>query len=488
MRMLVDEGANRSRGSAGPLFRYLSEGVGANEHSGLIRLRPLPLTERRAVGGPVGRGLLAAYFGVALACWLAATIAAIVAAPDLAAGRPLASSPVLAVHLVTLGLLPFAVSGASFHLLPVMLRTDLPSERALWIALPLLGGGLLVASGLGRQAEPLVWAGAALVASGLAIVLAEVLTLVARAPRGRTLIVSRLGVGLSCAHVVAALCLGAVIFSKDAPFAGVSYERWLLIHLHMALLGWIALLIITVGRNLGPMLAQAPAAPDRDWPLDELALVAGLWLLLAGIGTESQPLTLAGAIVVVLTLARFARIMVRVAQTRRGPLEAPLVHVLVGGLFLTQAAGVGLAIAAGADSVHIVCGYVVLLLVGWAGGVVIGHVGKLLSLSLWGVVAARPETEAGRALPAPARALCGRRVRPGRRVARDRCLHRQPRPRSCGSGRPLRFGAPLDRRSDAYLAPTRARLELSQEAPKLAGASAGRIVVRSGVVSDRLRG
>jgi hypothetical protein len=28
-------------------------------------------------------------------------------------------------------------------------------------------------------------------------------------------------------------------------------------------------------------------------------------------------------------------------------------------------------------------GYVVLLLVGWAGGVVLGHVGKLLSLSLW---------------------------------------------------------------------------------------------------------
>jgi hypothetical protein len=105
--------------------------------------------------------------------------------------------------------------------------------------------------------------------------------LVARAPRGRTLIASRLGVGLSCAHVVVALCLGALIFSKDAPFAGLSYERWLLIHLHVALLGWIALLIITVGRNLGPTLAQAPAAPPRAWPLDELAFVAGLWLLLA---------------------------------------------------------------------------------------------------------------------------------------------------------------------------------------------------------------
>lgn len=364
-------------------MRYLSEGVSANKSSSLITLRSLPLTERRAVGGPVARGLLATYFGVALGLWLAATVAAIVAAPDLAAGQPLEPSPVLAVHLVALGLLPFAVSGASFHLLPVMLRNDLPSQRALWVALLFLAGGLPVASGLGRSAESAVWVGAAMVACGLGIVLAELLTLLARAPSDRTLIASRLGVGLSCVHVVVALCLGALIFSKDAPFGGLSYGRWLLIHLHVALLGWIALLIVTVGRNLGPMLAQAPAAPPRTWPLDELALAAGLWLLLAGIGTETRPLTLAGAVIVVLTLARFALLMLRVAQTRRGPLEAPLVHLLVGGLFLAQAAGVGLAIAAGADSVHMVCGYVVLLLVGWAGGVVLGHVGKLLSLSLW---------------------------------------------------------------------------------------------------------
>lgn len=351
--------------------------------SDLVTLRPLPLVGRRAVGGPVSRRLLGSYFAVALVCWLAATAAAIVAARDLAHGRPLAAAPVLAVHLIGLGVLPFAVSGASFHLLPVMLRNDLPSWRALWLALPLLGGGLMIASGLGREAGPVVWAGAAMVTGGLAIVLVEVLILVVRAPRGRVLIASRLGVALACTHVVAALCLGAVIFSQDAPFAGLSYGRWLLIHLHLALLGWIALLVLTVGRNLGPMLAQAPAAPPRGWPLEELALVAGLWLLLIGIGTEQRALTVAGGVIVVAAIGRFAMLMLRTARTRRGPLEAPLAHLLVGGFFLAQAAMVGLAVAAGADSTRIVSGYVVLLLVGWAGGVVVGHFGKLLSLSLW---------------------------------------------------------------------------------------------------------
>lgn len=346
-------------------------------------LRPLPLSARRAVGGPVSRNLLAAYFVVALACWVAATAAAIVAARDLAAGRPLASAPVLAVHLLALGVLPFAVSGASFHLLPVMLRNDLPSQRALWVALPLLAGGLFIASGLGREAEPLVWVGAAMVTCGLAIVLIELLTLVARAPRGRLLIASRLGVTLSCAHVVAALCLGALIFSKDASFAGLSYRRWLLIHLHVALLGWIALLILTVGRTLGPMLAQAPAAAQRTRPLEELGLVAGLWVLLTGIGTTDRVLTLVGGVAVTVAIGRFGALVLRIARTRRGSLEAPLAHLLVGGFFLGQAAVVGVAATAGAGGTRLVSGYVVLLLVGWAAGVVVGHLGKLLSLSLW---------------------------------------------------------------------------------------------------------
>jgi hypothetical protein len=348
-----------------------------------VTTRPLPLTERRAVGGPVSQRLLAAYFAVALAGWLGATAAAVAAAGDLAGGRPLATAPVLAVHLLALGVLPFAVSAACFHLLPVMLRNDLPSQRALWLALPLLAGGFLVAAGLGRDAEWVVRIGAAMVTCGLAIVLAELLTLVVRAPRGRLLIVSRLGVALSCAHVVAALVLGALIFERGVPFGAASYARWLLIHLHVALLGWIALLILTVGRNLGPMLAQAPTAPRRAWPVEEATLTCGLWLLLVGIGTRERTLTIAGGTVVALALARFAMLMVRVARTRRATLEAPLAHLVAGAFFLAQAAGFGLAAAAGAGGTRLVTGYVVLLLVGWAGGVVVGHVGKLLALSLW---------------------------------------------------------------------------------------------------------
>ena len=343
----------------------------------------LSVNQRRAVGGPVGLRLLTAYLGAAVVAWVAAGVAAVVAAPDLAAGRPLDAAPVLAVHLVALGALPLAVSGASFHLLPVMLRNDLPSQRSLWVALPLLCGGAVVAGGIASGAAPAVWIGATAVTCGLGIVLWQLLALVARAPRGRQLIASRAGVALACGHVSAALCLGAVVFAEDRPFGGLAYERWLLIHLHVALIGWIALLILTVGRNLVPMLALAPAARVRRWPVDELGLVASLWLLLAGIGTESRPLTLVGAAAIVLTLGRFAALLVRVARTRRAALEAPLAHLLAGAVFLGQASALGLVLAAGVGGTRLVCAYVAFLLVGWAGGVVLGHVPKLLSLSVW---------------------------------------------------------------------------------------------------------
>ena len=349
----------------------------------IVQLRPLPLMERRAVGGPIPSGLLAAYTGAALAAWIAATGVLVAAAGDLARGAFDDGSVLLAVHLTAALALPLGVAGASFHLLPVMLRNDLVSVRALWVALPLLAGGGLVAGGLARGPSSVVWIGAGAVACGLAIIGAELGALVVRAPAERTLIASRFGVGLSLSHAALAFAAGSLIFDRDGAFWGVAYDRWLLVHLHLALLGWIALLVLTVGRNLAPMLAQAPAAPRRRAPVDELVLVAGLWLLLTGLAADLRTLTLVGGALVAATVARFGALLARTARSRRAALDAPLGHLLAGGAFLAQAIVLGLVAASGGGSVRRVEGYVVFLLLGWAGGVVVGHLGKLLSLSIW---------------------------------------------------------------------------------------------------------
>jgi hypothetical protein len=154
------------------------------------------------------------------------------------------------------------------------------------------------------------------------------------------------------------------------------------VHLHVALLGWLALLVVAVGRTLVPMLSLSATPPRRSLPIEELLLTAGLWLLAAGLATGVRALELAGGALAVLALGRFAFAVGGSIGRRRGPLEAPLAHVAAGLVFLVEAVVLGVVAVLG-GSVRVVTAYVVLLLLGWAGGVVIGHVGKLLSLSVW---------------------------------------------------------------------------------------------------------
>jgi hypothetical protein len=156
-----------------------------------------------------------------------------------------------------------------------------------------------------------------------------------------------------------------------------------LIHFHVALIGWLALLIVTVGRTLGPMLALAPTAPPRAWPLEELVLTGGLWLLAAGIAA-SRPLAFAGAVLILVALGRFGAQMLRVARTRRIAIEGPLAHLVAGVVFLVEAAVLGFAVLADAvDADRALTAYAFLLLFGWAAGITAGHLPKLLSLSAW---------------------------------------------------------------------------------------------------------
>ena len=59
-------------------------------------------------------------------------------------------------------------------------------------------------------------------------------------------------------------------------------------------------------------------------------------------------------------------------------------HAVTGMFFLLQAAILGVGMVLGLEATPArLTGYVVALLLGWAGGVTLGHLGKLLSLSAW---------------------------------------------------------------------------------------------------------
>ncbi len=338
----------------------------------------------KRVGRPAPFEIVAGYFISALLCLAATTAALTRAVPDLVAGQPTHPRVLLAVHLLALGFLPFAVAGGALHILPVLLRNGNPAWRAR-LALPLLWGGPVLAYGIASHRSTVAYPAAGVTGAGVLLLLTEVGGLVLGAPRGRIVLASRVGVFLSGAHALAAFVLGVLVFRIGwRPFRGLSDDRLVAIHLNLAVLGWLTMLIVAVGRTLGPMLALAPSAGERRWPVDELLLAVGLWLVLVGIAAVPSAAA-AGAVLILIALGRFGLLMNRVRRGHRlRGLEGPIAHFLTGLAFLGQAAGTGLwLLHEHRPSGRLEELYVLFFLGGWAAGVTLGHLGKLFSLSAW---------------------------------------------------------------------------------------------------------
>ena len=292
-----------------------------------------------------------------------------------------------AAHAIGLVFFPFAVAAAVWQLLPVMLRNDPPEPRLRWVVLVLLLAGIPLAVSIGTDNGALGAVSAVLLGVGLALLLVEVALMIRGAPAGRMLVVSRPALALAMVNAALAFGLGVVAFADDGPEPlGVPYQRLLLVHVSLALVGWLTVMILGVGRTLVPMLAAAAAEPPRRVPWPEFALVAGLWIFILGIARLVELVAGVGLAVMIVAMLLPARVFVRAALAGRfGYREGPAAHTAVGLAFLAQAAVVALAAVAGAGSgrrAAVAC--VLLVGIGWATGVIIGHLGKLVSLSGWG--------------------------------------------------------------------------------------------------------
>ena len=347
-------------------------------------VRRLPLVR---TGAPLPfRTVMPAYLA-ALAGWLAASIVLVIATPALVDGAIASTDVVLAAHLVALVLFPFGVAAAVMQLLPMLLRNDLSSRTRVRIALILIAAGAPLAFAIARDANGFVAIFAALLALGLALVLVEVALLIRRVPKGRLIIVNRPAVALAVANALLAFALGAAAAADRGPNPlGIPYERLLLAHLSIALIGWLTVMIAVIGRTLVPMIGLGPAPARRRVPVAELMIVAGLWLYLAGVILEWPAMLAAGIVVAVAGLVPVGWLFARTAlRGRIGVREGPGAHAAAGLVFLLQAALLGLVAAAGSiDGRRAAIAAVAFLGLGWAAGMIVGHIGKLLSFAAWG--------------------------------------------------------------------------------------------------------
>ena len=287
-------------------------------------------------------------------------------------------------HVVTLGWITLAIMGASYQLIPVVIERPLFSERLARWQLPGLAAGILGMVShfwMGRW-DGLAWA-AALVGAG---VVAHVMNL-ALSVRGlarwtftaRGIALSLGGLALTVAFgVTLALTHGARVFPGGA--LGAVHA-----HFHLALLGWIAPMILAVGARVYPMFLLAPEPAGWGATIQLGGLGLGVPAVVAGLALGRPALVLPGAVAVALALGIHAWWVTGFARRRKRPtLDWGLRFVLTGTACLVPSAALGLALALGVGSgPRVSLAYAVLALGGWVSLTIVGMMLKIVPFLVW---------------------------------------------------------------------------------------------------------
>jgi hypothetical protein len=288
------------------------------------------------------------------------------------------------VHVLALGWITLAILGASYQLIPVAIERPLWSERlARWQLAGLVAGivGMVGHFWTGRWAG-LGWA-AALVGGGALAHVANV-ALSLRAPARWTFTARSLALGLAGLTLTVAFGITlAVTRGRDVFPGGVLSAVHA--HFHLALLGWIAPMILGVAARVYPMFLLAPAPGGRGARVQLWGLGLGVPALAVGLLLGRAPLLVPGAIAVAAALTAHAMWVVGFARGRKRPaFDCGLRFALTGTACLAPGAALGLALALGAGGgPRVAMAYATLALGGWVSFTIAGMMLKIVPFLVW---------------------------------------------------------------------------------------------------------
>lgn len=358
---------------------------------------PLPIS---GPGGGIGSGaggglatpaesslhLAAEHFAAATLFLISGAIGLVWIAPELAAG--LYPSPHVAgiTHLFTLGWLTTTIFGALYQLLPVALGAPLRSVRAghasFWTFVP---GAALFSAGVASNSTVLRHAGIALITTGILIAVGNI---GAALPRARMRDVTWAAVALALGFLVSTLVLGVLLLHNlHTSFIAAARVRVLATHLHVALLGWVLVMIVGVSHRLIPMFLLAHGA-DTRWTRRALALLApGVVVLTAGLASGTSWASWTGAALVESGIACFiAQAALFYRKRIRKKVDVGMHFAGTALVFLVVSAILGpVVLASGVAHARLATAYVALGLLGGIVLYVVGFFYKIVPLLSWTV-------------------------------------------------------------------------------------------------------
>ncbi len=326
--------------------------------------------------------LPASHFAAGLLFVVTAALLLPFIAVDLAAARFLLPRVVGVVHLITLGWLTLSIMGALCQLFPVALGTPLFSVRLAGVTLVLFAPGLAVfAGGMLAGQTSIAAGGAALFVTALLLFIYNAYRTLWRS---KTRDLSWWALAGAFAFLLATIAFGiSLVLNLRTAHLGPQRLTALAVHVHVALAGWVGLVIMAVGRRLLPMFLLSHGTNERALRVAVIATASGATLLALFHRTMTPSIFGGAAVLLALGVAALAFQVFGYLRTRHRPqLDAGLRLVVSGGVFVLLALPLGLLLLVSDDNARLTTAYGCALI----GGLLLfvaGHYYKILPFLLW---------------------------------------------------------------------------------------------------------
>lgn len=345
-----------------------------------------PATAR--AGGIAGAGappfrLPGEHFAAALAFLVLGAVGLVVLAGEIAGGAYPSLRVIALTHFFTLGWITTSIMGALYQLMPSVLGRPVRSVGLAHVSfglhaigLPLFAGSLLA----GRLA-PMV-AGAVTMAAGLVLFLANLWATLAAACRRRDLTWWAL---LGASVFLAFTLVAGVVLAGNLRWGYLGAERFLAlgVHLHVALGGWVLLVMVGVAHRLLPMFLLSHGVGDRLMRAAAALVAGGAGTLMLG---HHGPPLLARWLPAVLLASGLVCFLAQAALLYRRRLRRALDPGLRLAALALGMLGVGLALGGpvvlGAGDARLATAYI-LAVIGGMSLFVAGHYYKIVPFLVW---------------------------------------------------------------------------------------------------------
>lgn len=321
------------------------------------------------------------HFAAAMTFYVLGAIGLAWVAPDLASGAFLVPRVAAVVHLFTLGFIATSIFGALYQFLPIAVGVPIRSQRAAHVSFALLVLGIpTFVTALAAPMPAVVPVGAGAVALAFAIFATNlVLTLAMATERG----VTWWALAASSVFLVATFGFGLTLAIQLATgLAAAARFDLLVVHVHVAAIGWVMLVMVGVGNRLLPMFMLSHGASERPARVAVACLSIGCVLLalpFGGVVRAVAAVVIGAGVIAFLTQAVAFR-RHRTKKTLDDGMRLALTGL--GGIAVALVLA-PFALTRGFHDVRLLTAYVLVLIVGGISLFVAGHYFKIVPFLVW---------------------------------------------------------------------------------------------------------